>query len=287
MQPEPSSSIDYLIIGHVTRDLLDGTAVLGGTASYASLTAQAFGLHTAVATSASDDVDLLPLSGIAIHRHAASKTTTFENLETHQGRRQVIRAIADPLDLESILEDWRSARILHLGPIAGEVDATILDAFPHAFRGITLQGWLRSWDAQGHVSFRNWPDASRWLPVCDAAVMSIEDVQGDEALIQSFAQLVNVLAVTEGEAGARIYWHGDVRRITAPLVDFVDATGAGDIFAAAFFIRLQESRDAWEAGNLAVQLASRSVTRRGMQGIPTAQEIANFKVEIIKGPSLR
>lgn len=287
MRPDPSSSIDYLVIGHVTRDLLDEAVVLGGTVSYASLTAQAFGLNIAMVTAAADDADLHPLSGVAIQRHPSPKSTTFENIETDQGRRQVIHAVADPLNSKSIPQDWASARILHLGPVAGEVDPSILDAFRKSFRGLTLQGWLRRWDAQGQVSFNPWSAADRWLPACDAAVMSIEDVQGDEALILSYAQLARVLAVTEGEAGARIYWHGDVRRIAAPRVNVVDATGAGDIFAAAFFIRLQETRDAWEAGHLAVQLASLSVTRRGMQGIPAPQEIDNLKVEVIKGPSTR
>ena len=281
-----SSSIDYLVIGHVTRDLVDGAAVLGGTAAYAALTSQALGLNTAMVTATADDVDLQPLVGIVVHRPPSQESTTFENIETENGRRQVIHAVADPLNLASIPKDWLSARLVHLGPVAGEVDPAILDAFPHAFRGLTLQGWLRSWDLQGQVAFSPWHSAARWLLKCDAAVLSVEDVLGDEDLIQSFAQHVGVLAVTEGEAGARIYWHGDVHHIAAPLVEVVDATGAGDIFAAAFFFRLQETRDAWVAGDFAVQLASRSVTRRGMQGIPTDDEIASSTIKVSKGPTL-
>ncbi len=284
MQPE-SSSFKYLVIGHVTRDLVDGAAVLGGTVSYAALTARALGLNTAVVTASAEDVDLNPLAGIAIHKHPSSMSTTFENIETKNGRRQFIHAIADPLDLASIPESMRAASLVHLGPVAGEVDPAILDAFPHAFRGLTLQGWLRSWDSLGQVAFSPWLSAASWLPKCDAAVLSIEDVLGDEDIIQSFAQHAKVLAVTEGEAGARIYWHGDVRHIAAPRVELVDATGAGDIFAAAFFFHLQETRDAWNAGDFAVQLASQSVTRRGMQGIPANYEIASSMIKVSKGPS--
>ncbi len=42
----------------------------------------------------------------------------------------------------------------------------------------------------------------------------------------------------------------------------MDATGAGDTFATAFFIRLHQSGgDAWEAARFASFLAARSVTK--------------------------
>ena len=69
-----------------------------------------------------------------------------------------------------------------------------------------------------------------------------------------------VLAVTEGPAGARLYWNGDLRRFRALQVKEVDATGAGDIFAAAFFWRLHVTRDPWAAAKFATHLASFSVT---------------------------
>jgi sugar/nucleoside kinase (ribokinase family) len=61
----------------------------------------------------------------------------------------------------------------------------------------------------------------------------------------------------------------------------VDATGAGDIFAAAFFIRLYKTRDPWEAARFATLLASHSVTRVGLDGIPTAREIEESLMEVL------
>ena len=43
----PIAPIDYLIIGHLTQDLTPSGPMLGGTASYASLTARALGLRSA------------------------------------------------------------------------------------------------------------------------------------------------------------------------------------------------------------------------------------------------
>jgi len=57
----------------------------------------------------------------------------------------------------------------------------------------------------------------------------------------------------------------------------VEDTGAGDIFAACFFHRLQETRDPWEAAGFAVSLAACSVTRRRLESIPTAEEIEEVR----------
>jgi sugar/nucleoside kinase (ribokinase family) len=61
----------------------------------------------------------------------------------------------------------------------------------------------------------------------------------------------------------------------------VDSTGAGDIFAAALFARLYATRDPWEAARFATQLAARSVTRIGLNGIPTLKEIEECLMEVI------
>jgi sugar/nucleoside kinase (ribokinase family) len=87
--------------------------------------------------------------------------------------------------------------------------------------------------------------------------------------------------VTEGPAGAVLFWHGDRRRFRAPKMKEVDATGAGDVFAAAFFIRLFSTRDPWEATRFATLVASRSVTRIGLDGIPTPREIEECMMEVL------
>jgi sugar/nucleoside kinase (ribokinase family) len=60
----------------------------------------------------------------------------------------------------------------------------------------------------------------------------------------------------------------------------VDPTGAGDVFAAAFFYRLHATRDPWEAARFATQLSAYSVTRPGLEGIPTQEEVEESMVEV-------
>ena len=95
------------------------------------------------------------------------------------------------------------------------------------------------------------------------------------------AHQTRILCLTEGEAGAVLYWNGDRRRFRPIEVHEVDATGAGDIFAAAFFMRYYNTRDPWEATRFATNLAARSVTRVGLNGIPTAQEIEECLMEVL------
>jgi sugar/nucleoside kinase (ribokinase family) len=95
------------------------------------------------------------------------------------------------------------------------------------------------------------------------------------------AHQTRVLCLTEDKAGAVLYWNGDRRRFRPPEINEIDATGAGDIFAAAFFTRLYTTRDPWEATRFATKLATRSIVRPGLEGIPTQEDIEECLLEIL------
>jgi pfkB family carbohydrate kinase len=277
----PLEPINYLIIGHLTRDLTPEGPRIGGTAAYAALTAHALGLSVGIVTSWGAEVPLGNLKQIPIISFPADQSTTFENIYTKNGRIQVIHSVARRLDYHLIPESWRQAPIVHLGPVAQEVEPGLIRHFPTSLVGITPQGWLREWDESGHVHVSEWPEASFTLQQAGATVLGIEDVSKDENRIEEMASASRILVVTEGSAGARVYWNGDVRRFRAPQVEEVDSTGAGDIFAAAFFVRLYLTRDPWESARFANQIAAASITRRGFEGIPTPEEIQEYLVEVL------
>jgi hypothetical protein len=276
----PYAPLDYLVIGHFTRDLTASGPVIGGTAAYSALTARALGLRVGVVTSWGEEMPLGPLETVPISNYQSEASTTFENIYTPEGRIQVIHEVADKLDFHHIPEVWRGTPIVHIGPVAQEVEPSMLRYFPSALLGVTPQGWMRGWDASGQVFHTDWPEASFVASQAAAMVVSIEDLDGDETRIEEIASNCRVLAVTEAAEGTRLYWHGDVRRFRPPQVKEVDATGAGDVFAAAFFHRLQSTRDPWEAARFATQVAAYSVTRPGLEGIPTPDEIAESMVEV-------
>jgi sugar/nucleoside kinase (ribokinase family) len=280
MQISILEPIDYLMIGHLTVDLTAEGPQLGGTAAYSALTAHALGLRVGIVTSWGVEVPLGPLFEIPLLNIPAEESTTFENMVSPAGRVQFVKAVAPKLDFYQIPEPWRSASIVHLGPVAQEVEPAMVRNFPSALIGITPQGWLRDWDKTGRVTATEWPEASFVLEHAGAAVISLEDMGGDENRINEMVVSCRVLALTEGKQGTRLYWNGDVRRFRPPEVDEVDATGAGDIFATCFFIRLFTTRDPWEAARFATQLSAYSVSRPGLTGIPTPEEIQETMVEV-------
>jgi hypothetical protein len=277
----PLEPIEYLIIGHIAYDLTPNGPRLGGTAAYAALTAQSLGLRVGVVTSWGEELPLGPLLDIPIVNVFIDKSTTFENINTPKGRLQILHHCAHTLDYYHIPETWRDPTIIHLGPIAQEVEPSLIRRFPNSLRGVTPQGWLRTWDSSGKVKSCEWPEAAFVLEQSDASVISIEDVDGDEHRIEEMAIASRIFAVTEGAAGARVFWNGDVRRIHAPEVEEVDPTGSGDIFAAAFFIRLHKTHDPWESARFANQLAAQSVTRPGLSGIPEAEQVQLASIEVL------
>jgi len=278
----PLEPVDYLVIGHIAHDLSPDGIHLGGTAAYSALTARALGLRVGIVTASTPDTSLELLDDILVLSIESTRNTTFENIYTQNGRIQYLRAQATRIDFDSTPEAWRNASIIHLGPIANEIDSVLPKGFSPALLGITPQGWMRAWNSDGLVSTGEWKNADSALARAGAVVLSREDIRGDEELIEYMAHQTRVLVVTEGAAGCVLYWNGDRRRFRAPKVRELDATGAGDIFATAFFVRLFNTRDPWEAARFATLIASNSVMRLGLDGIPTHQEIEECMMEVLQ-----
>lgn len=282
LNPVSLESVDYLVIGHVAHDLTPEGPRLGGTAAYSALTARALGLRVGVVTAAGRETSLEALHDIPVISIASPQSTTFENIYTEHGRVQYLRAQALPLGFASVPDTWQRTPIIHVGPIANELDSSLPKDFSPVLFGVTPQGWMRQRAEDGRVSRSEWKNAEPVLQRADAVVMSREDVNGDDELIEHMAHQTRILVVTEASAGCVLHWNGDRRRFRAPEVHEVDATGAGDVFAAAFFIRLFKTRDPWEAARFATLIASHSVTRVGLNGIPTSQEIEASLMEVLQ-----
>jgi sugar/nucleoside kinase (ribokinase family) len=259
--------IDYLVVGHICRDLTVAGPVIGGTAAYSAATARALGCRTAVVTSYADSDDFRgDLPDVTIHRLPSRKTTTFENKYSPKGRIQTIHSVAGNIGPVDIPPSCRRAQIAHIGPVANEIDPAIIALFSNSLVGLTPQGWMRAWDKRGLVRAQPLAEPERLLPLAAVTFISDEDLATPKMLAE-FRRLSRVLVMTQGPAGSIVYFDDEVRSFPAPQVPVVDTTGAGDIYATAYLVRLhQTGGDPWESARFANEIAALSVTEAGLAG---------------------
>lgn len=282
------ADIDYLIIGHLTVDLVpsehNDKAVmqLGGTAAYAALTARAMGKRVGIVSGWGNELPLDSLDGIQLCLLPAKKSTTFENIYLDEGRKQIVHAVADSICFSDIPNEWRNVPLVHFAPLVNEVDESLIDKFSESFRCLTPQGWMRIWDEKGVVSPYKWKNKVI-LRLVDAIVLSVEDVQNNQSYIRFLKRNTALLILTHGKNGAVVYNKG--KKTVSPAGSFEenDPTGAGDIFAASFFSSYASGLEIEKALEIAHLVAGYSVTKKGMQSILTTIEMIKIINEVKHG----
>ncbi|MGB1288512.1 MAG: PfkB family carbohydrate kinase [Aggregatilineales bacterium] len=268
-------TIDYLLIGHMTADLVETGRIAGGTVSYAAPVVSHFGhqlnLLTSVAVCEPLLMDLISYGDLTIR--ASEHTTTFENIYEPTGRRQVVHERAKTLYYEDIPAGWLNAQLLHLGPIAAESDPDIVHQFPDATILLTPQGWMREWEEDGQIYFKRWLEKDI-LSAVDIVVFSREDIKAAPELEAEYAASVEHLFVTRDAEGGTYYHNGQPHEYDAIPMQEVSVTGAGDVFAASLLCALPlVDHDMYKALDVARQLAALSVTRKGIHASTTSEEV--------------
>ena len=269
---------NYLVVGHVTKDIAhDSDFLIGGTVTYAGFMAKQLGWHPVIVTSASSDFrPPTQLADASWHISLSVETTTFRNVYCRSGRRQRIGPVAQPINAADIPASHLDSSLVHLGPVAQEVDLQLAALFEQNPLLVTPQGWMRHWDNHGNIFRMPWHGAGQLLQKSLAVVISIEDIGGDWNTAESWAQRATVLLVTEGEGGCTVFYEGQRKQIPARPTQVVDPTGAGDVFAAAFFIRYFESNDVFQSARFANVAASLSVEWPGIDGLPTRRKVEDY-----------
>jgi 1D-myo-inositol 3-kinase len=267
---------DYTTVGHVTIDVLeDGSRRAGGTAFYSALQAARLGLRTLIVTQGVPaEIEQL----LEPYRHElelrilpAPCTTTLLTAGSGSDRTQRVLAWAGPIAEELVLD----TAILHLAPIARETPGRWRG--PAAFVGLTPQGLVRQWQAgeEGNGRITNAPPCAAVVGVaerCHALVVSEHERTSCAGAIAAARAAGAVVAVTAGAQPVTLLaprgagtWRGsedagklagsqiaDAEELLVPaLHQPVDDLGAGDVFAAAFFICVSEGRSALGAARFA------------------------------------
>ena len=286
---------EYLAIGHVTVDLLaDGSPVLGGAALYGALTAARFGLRAAVLTRGNFSRhgeaitrELGRLAGeVEFIVQAADDPTVFTNVAVADRRRQTIHAWAGPIDLSGLPPTWRSAPIVHLAPVAQEIDARQAGRLSPGYFGATPQGWMRQWKSSrgGAVTLTPLRLPAEVVSRLDALVVNAEE----HTLARDDLEVVGrrgVVAITRGAAGAQVIDRGRALDVPAFPVPVVDDVGAGDVFGAVLFILRAGHEPTSLAARTAAAAAALKVQGCGPEAVPTREAVEDFLAEVAeRGP---
>jgi 2-dehydro-3-deoxygluconokinase len=250
------AAICALVVGAITRDLDASDRARshpGGVVFHAGLALVRLGAVTRVVTrvNPADAYALLrPLhvEGIETAALPSAETTTYLNdysseLETHE-----LRAVSDPIGPSDVPADWRTADLIHLGPlhrrdILPEVPSTL-----RGFKGLDLQGLVRE-PGPGGTRLAACPDLARYLDGLDVLQASESELapvlEGDS--LERFARRhgLRELIVTRGARGTTLLVRGERLEIPALATRALYPVGAGDVFLASYlFLRAAGSKEA-------------------------------------------
>jgi sugar/nucleoside kinase (ribokinase family) len=138
------------------------------------------------------------------------------------------------------------------------------------------QGFFRRWDEHGQIYYAEWTPPPEILQQVDVLVISELDVPEPQSLVRDWGRYIRIMVVTQAERGATVYEAGQVCHYAARPAREVEPTGAGDVFTAAFLIRLAETDDICQATEFANAVASFSVEGPGMAAIPQRHRVDEY-----------
>jgi sugar/nucleoside kinase (ribokinase family) len=238
--------------------------VLGGSVAYASFSARRLDACVSVISKVGTDFpsayrwwlqqEGVDLSGLTIVDNEL--TTRFELKYSEDLSRRVLisRNRVSPINAYQV-PDSLTATIVHLAPIAREVDYDIIAKLrPHArIMSLDPQGLIRSFDENGNVTFEKPVDRSIFelIDIVKSTTAEIEtltgapDIDSAVAILHDFG--VSIVIITLGAEGAIVSVEGSSHKVPAyQSSKVVDPTGAGDAFIGAFLAEYAHGEDcAW------------------------------------------
>jgi sugar/nucleoside kinase (ribokinase family) len=225
---------------------------LGGSSAYVSIVAKRLGANVSVISKVGEDfpeayVKQLAHEGVDLSTVVMAKgslTTSFElKYNSDLSSRTLQLKNRAPSIRVDDLPKTLNTKVIHVGPIAGEVDYEVIEQLRKFSDLLSLdpQGLLRNFDENGHVIQGLMADR-RVLELIDVYKSSLDEIKAitnastpNSAIKTVHDYGTKTVIVTLGMAGAIISHENSVYNISAHKpVNVVDTTGAGDAFIGAF-----------------------------------------------------
>jgi 1D-myo-inositol 3-kinase len=234
-----SVRMDYTTVGHVTVDVMaDGTRRAGGSAFYAALQAARLGARTRIVTRgvrAEIEELLEPYAAeLELEVIESGRTTTLQTWGEGPARAQRMLAWAGEIGADVRLD----TAVAHLAPVARETPVRWRGRAQ--FVGATPQGLVRDWSRPDGRVLPRALDLALLPAHCDAIVVSRSERECCAALLDPSRARGPLVAVTAAANPVELHLPGgEVAHVDVPAVEqLCDDIGAGDVFAAAFFVEL-------------------------------------------------
>jgi hypothetical protein len=309
MDRPSDTHFDYVTLGHVTRDAVErprhgALYQVGGSAFYSALQAARLGLRTLILTQGvpGEIEELLApyRDEIELWVIPAKHTTTLSTRGMGAGRTQRMLAWAGPI-VEPVEVD---TAILHLAPVARETPISWKGSA--GFVGITPQGLVRHWSEGESIPLVQLDAGSLLgdIPLVppdsealsgdisavtldptllpdrfDSAVIAEHECSSCHTLFTAARRHQASVAVTAGSRPTTVHLPGDesvVQTPFPPAVTMREDIGAGDVFAAAFFVALAEARTPLDAAMFANAAAAIRIAGEGPDAIGSRAQVEAF-----------
>lgn len=246
-----------LVVGSVALDSVETSAgkrerILGGSASYFSVTASYFTRPQLVAVVGEDfpdeHVEFFRRRGVDLDglEHVAGRTFHWKGSysKDFSSRTTLDTQLNVFADFEPKLpESYRNAELVFLGNIAPKLQLRVLEQMrkPRLVALDTMNFWIE----------KRRDDLDRVLKLVDLLLLNDEEARqlaGEQNLTRA-ARVIRSMGprtviVKRGDSGALLFHEGGVFAAPAyPLEEVVDPTGAGDTFAGGFMGYLAHADD--------------------------------------------
>ena len=266
----------------------------GGDSQNVAIAAARQGASAGYLTSVGQDwmgdafLELWKSEGVDASRHPTAPTGVSFVTHSAAGHKfDYLRknSAASLMTPETLAADYiAGAKFFHLSAIGQAISESARQTCDAAISAARTAGVKISYDT--NLRLRLWDLAlarqviDATIARCDLALPSLDDsqqltgLQEPDAIADYYLKLgAPLVALKMGAVGALIATAQGRIRLPAHRVEALDATGAGDIYATAFFIRFSQTQDPWEAARFATRIGAISVTRPALQGVPTVDEV--------------
>ena len=271
-----------LIVGLVTRDMFSANeSTPGGVPSFAGRTVAALGVRANILTIGCRDLDRSALVGHTVRIVEDSETLTFRIDQTPTGERS-LRLVNRPtraLCASDLPEEWPNPKNIIFGPLLpDDIDIeSFYSRFPDSKMWIIGQGLQRTIENDQSIGMNSSP-TDRLRQLCSSGVtifLSSSETSGwSESDMDELVASCELVVVTNGDQGADLRSRDASYTVDAIPAKTIDATGAGDSFAAAFAIAREISLSA--AMKIAAGYGAMTVEKSGPAPMPRWPEMRSI-----------